>query len=210
MIRAERVSKTFSSQVALKDVSFKIEKEKVAVLGKNGAGKTTLLKIIAGILRPSHGRMYVFDSDPAKDPEVRRKIGAVFQNPMLYSELTVEENLKFFSKLYGCELNEEILEILDIKKKMNFKISELSAGWVKRISIAKAFMHDPKIVLIDELPALDFEGKSRVFDLLKKFDCLIYVTHETEELKFFNRFLVLRDGKLVYDGRSYDEAISFY
>lgn len=210
MIVAEKVSKLFSNSVALKDVNFTVERdEKVAVIGKNGAGKTTLLKIIAGILKPSSGKMMVFNSDPNRDPEVRRKIGVVLNNPMLYNELTVEENLKFFAKIYGCELNKEVLELLEIKKVMKKRVYELSTGWIKRVSIVRALIHDPEVVLIDELPALDFESRSKILDVLQGY-CLVYVTHELKDLTLFERFLVLRDGKLVYDGKDYEEAITFY
>ncbi|MET1124704.1 MAG: ABC transporter ATP-binding protein [Archaeoglobaceae archaeon] len=208
MIVAENVSRRFGRNFALRGVSFELGREKVALLGHNGAGKSTLAKIIAGILKPSSGRVRVLGEDPAKSGEVRRKIGIVTHNPMLYPELTTIENVKFFSKLYGCEVDEDLLKFLGLERRLNERVANLSAGWLRRVSIARALMHKPEVLIIDEVSGLDAGGKKRIFELIKDFEgFLIYVTHEVSEVRDFDRFLVLRDGRLVYDGNSYEDAV---
>lgn len=209
MIELDKVTKIYKNRIAVKNVSLEIGEEKLALIGPNGSGKSTLLKLISGILKPNSGKVVVFGGDPFKDPEVRRRIGIVTHNPMLYRELTVEENLNFFAKIYGCEIDASILDILDLNSKKSVKVSELSAGWIRRVAIARALMHSPEILMVDEgLSGLDFEAKMKIFEFLRKVsDCLIYVTHDFRELEVFERYVVLRDGRLVYDGEEIEKAI---
>ncbi|MEM0331788.1 MAG: ABC transporter ATP-binding protein [Archaeoglobaceae archaeon] len=210
MIELRKVTKIYKNRVAIKDINLEVGEEKIALIGPNGSGKSTLLKLISGILKPNSGKVVVLGNDPFKNSEVRRKIGIVTHNPMLYREFTVEENLKFFARIYGCELDKSILNLLDLNSKKSLKVSELSMGWIRRVAMARALIHKPEILMIDEgLSGLDFEARIKIFELIKReSDCLIYVTHDFKELEVFERYVVLRDGRLVYDGEEIEKAIN--
>lgn len=210
MIICENVSKKFGETFAIKNVSLSFEKS-LAVLGYNGAGKSTLAKMIAGILKPSHGKVSVFDEDPWKSVKIRRKIGIVTHNPMLYRELSVKENLHFFAKLYRIENWEWVVKKLKLEEKLKFKVLELSKGYLQRVAIAKAVMIKPRLLILDEpFSSLDLESREIVRSLIQEFDSsMILSTHSIEDAKFCEKFAVLNKGELVYFGDSYDEAIEF-
>ncbi len=209
MIVADKLTKTFASHYALRDISFTAGREKIALLGFNGAGKSTLAKLIAGILRPSSGEILVFGERPWRSREVRRRIGIVTHNPMLYRELTVRENLEFYSKLYGCDLA-EIVNLLGLADKLDVKVSHLSMGWIRRVALARALLNDPDVLVVDEgIAGLDVEARALVLEMLSGFDgCLIYSTHDVGEAEFCDRYIVLSGGKLVYDGESLEDAVA--
>lgn len=208
MIVCENVSKRFGEIFALKNVSLSFEKS-IAILGYNGAGKSTLAKILAGITKPTRGVVKVFGEDPFKNVEARKKIGIVTHNPMLYKELRVRENLDFFAKLHGIEKWGWVVDELKLKEKLNCKVFELSRGYVQRVAIAKALMIEPKLLILDEaFSSLDLEGREILWDRIRDFEGSIAIsTHNLEEARFCEKFVVLEKGELVYFGESYDEAI---
>lgn len=208
MIICEKVSKRFGEKFAVRDVSFRFDKS-LAVLGYNGAGKSTLAKLIAGILKPSSGRIEVFGKDPYKCVEVRRKIGIVTHNPMLYRELTVEENLRFFANLFRIEEWDWILDELNLRDKSNKKVLELSRGYLQRVAIARAMISNPHLLILDEaFSSLDLEGREILRKMIRNFEgSILLSTHDLEEAKFCGKFLVLHNGEVAYFGESYDEAV---
>ncbi|MEM4712377.1 MAG: ABC transporter ATP-binding protein [Archaeoglobaceae archaeon] len=207
MIVCENVSKRFGETFALKNVSLSFEKS-VAILGYNGAGKSTLAKILAGITKPTQGKVSVFGEDPFKNVDVRRKIGIVTHNPMLYRELSVEENLRFFAKLHGINNWEFVVDELKLKEKLNCKVFELSRGYLQRVAIAKALMLNPKLLILDEpFSSLDVEGREILWAKIHDFrGSLVFSTHSLDEARFCENFAVLEKGELVYFGRDYDEG----
>ncbi len=209
MIIAERLSKRYSSGYAVKDVSFEVGREKLAVFGFNGAGKSTLAKLIAGLVKPTSGRIRVLGGDPAKSPEVRRRIGIATHNPMLYRELTVAENLQFYAKLYGSADVRELAETFGFADRLDAKVSELSRGLVQRVAIARAMLAKPDVLIMDEATAgLDVESREAVIGILKRFEgCLVFTTHNLNEASFCDRFIVLKSGEMKYIGSSYREAL---
>lgn len=211
MIICERVSKRFGKKSALRNITLEFNRS-VAVLGYNGAGKSTLAKIIAGVLKPNSGKVTVFGREPSKCVETRRKIGIVTHNPMLYRELTVEENLRFFAKLYGIKNWNWVIDALGLEEKLSSMVSELSRGYLQRVSIARAFMIKPKLLILDEpFSALDVEGREITWNLLQNFDGIIFFsTHNFSEVRFCEKFAVLEKGELIYFGENYDEATSFF
>ncbi|MEM1593243.1 MAG: ABC transporter ATP-binding protein [Archaeoglobaceae archaeon] len=208
MIICENVSKRFGETFALKDVSLSFEKS-IAILGRNGAGKSTLAKILAGITKPTQGRVSVFGEDPFKNVDIRRKISIVTHNPMLYKELSVEENLRFFAKLYGIKDWEWVIHELKLEGKLNSKVFELSRGYLQRVAIAKALMLKPKLLILDEpFSSLDVEGKEILWAKIHEFKhSIVFSTHSLNEARFCENFAVLEKGELVYFGRDYDEAL---
>ncbi len=207
MIVCEKLSKRFGENFALREVSFSAE-GKIAVFGYNGAGKSTLAKILAGILKPTSGRVEVFGVEPSRDEEVRRVIGVVTHNPMLYRELTVKENLEFYSKIYNAK-DWEVVRKLKLEEKLNSRVSELSKGFIQRVAIARALIIKPKLLILDEaLSGLDAESREVVHRIMQEFKgSIVYSTHNFEDAEFCNDFLVLENGRLKYFGESYERAV---
>jgi len=210
IIKAKNLSKKFGTGYAVNKVDFELEKGKLAVLGYNGAGKSTLVKLIGGILRPTAGSLEVFGKNPAFSPEIRKRIGVASHNPMLYKELTVRENLEFYSKLYGCSKDIRVLaEMFEFEEYLDRRVSELSRGFLQRIAFAKALMNTPDLLLLDEVTSgLDVSVRDTILDMLKRYKgCVVFTTHMLEEAEFCNCFLVLKSGKMVYFGRDFNEAV---
>ncbi|MCQ4152768.1 MAG: ABC transporter ATP-binding protein [Archaeoglobi archaeon] len=207
MIVCQKLSKRFGENFALREISFSAD-GKIAVFGHNGAGKSTLVKILAGILKPSSGKVEIFGLEPRKSSNLRRRIGVVTHNPMLYRELTVRENLEFYSKIYQAG-NWGIVCSLGLREKLNFRISELSEGFVQRVAIARALMINPKLLILDEaLSGLDAESREVVLRIMQEFDgILVFSTHQFEDAEFCDSFIVLERGRLVYFGESYEKAV---
>lgn len=208
MIVCESVSKRFGDSFALRNVSMSFEKN-IAVLGHNGAGKSTLAKILAGITKPSQGKVSVFGKDPSKDVSTRKKIGIVTHNPLLYKELSVEENLRFFAKLYGIKDWDWVVEELKLRDKLNRRVFELSRGYLQRVAIAKAFMIRPRLLILDEpFSALDLEGREILWAMIKEHEgSMVFSSHNLHDAKFCEKFAILEKGEIVYFGKDYDEAI---
>ncbi len=210
MIELNKVCKRYYSGYALKDISLSVGVERLAVLGFNGAGKSTLAKIIAGIVRPSTGKVKVMGKDPVKDSEVRRRIGIATHNPMLYRDLTVEENLKFYSKIYGVKGEiKKLAKLLGFEDRLNSRVSELSRGLIQRVAIARAMIANPEVLIMDEATAgLDVEGREVVLGVLESFrGTLVFTTHNLAEAEFCDTFAVLENGRLKYFGDSYAKAV---
>lgn len=209
MIEAQGLTKKFGRRYALRDVSFNLC-GKIAVLGYNGAGKSTLAKIIAGIVTPTEGEVRVFGRNPAKSPEVRKKIGIVSHNPMLYKELTVRENLEFYSRVYGCDAEiSELARTFGFTKFLGRKVSELSRGYLQRVALAKALLNQPDLLILDEITAgLDAGVRDGIIEFIKDYSgSVIFTTHLLEEADFCEHFLVLRDGMVEYLGSEFEMAI---
>jgi ABC-type multidrug transport system ATPase subunit len=210
MIEADKLSRRFGRKHVLKDLTFKLDGGKVAVLGFNGAGKSTLAKIVAGILRPTEGKIRVFGEEPSNSSEVRKRIGVASHNPMLYRDLTVRENLEFFASVYSCKM-----DLKDLARKFGFldyldrKVSELSRGYVQRVSMAKAMLNEPDLLILDEITAgLDVEARNRVIEMAKGFKgSLLFTTHILEEAEFCDSYLVLKEGGLAYFGEDFERAV---
>lgn len=143
----------------------------VGVVGGNGSGKTTLLRIAAGLLHPSRGRIRVGGSDP-RDPGAKRLIGLVAHHSLLYGQLTVAENLEFYARLYGVEgydpRSDPVVESLGLSRFLGRRASELSFGWRRRADIARALLHSPRVLLLDEpFTGLDPEGVEALAGILE-------------------------------------------
>ncbi|WP_202318961.1 ABC transporter ATP-binding protein [Archaeoglobus neptunius] len=209
LIEAEKLSKKFGKRYAIRDISFGIEGGKVAIMGYNGAGKSTLVKLICGILRPTSGKISVLGRNPAASPEVRREIGVASHNPMLYRELTVKENLEFFSKLYGTEFESDLAEMLGFREYLNRRVFELSRGYLQRVSFARALINSPKLLVLDEVTSgLDQAVRENILEILEGYrGCVLFTTHVLDEAEFCDSFIVLKNGKIAYFGKNYEEAV---
>ncbi|MCS6816508.1 MAG: heme ABC exporter ATP-binding protein CcmA [Blastocatellia bacterium] len=197
------VCKTFGETAALWQVSFTLGPgEIVAVTGGNGAGKSTLLRVAAFLLKPTSGSVFVF-GQPRPTPEVKRRIGLLGHAPFLYEELSAEENLKFYAALYalGRGADDRIARVLREVGAEDFRhrpVRTLSHGMRKRVSLARAMLSDPDLLLFDEpFSGLDVASVERVRALMiewrQRGKALLVTTHQVELLEG------IADGELVLD-----------
>ena len=183
----ENISKLFGSFAALRQVSVDLEPGKCYVLiGENGAGKSTLLRILAGLLRPTSGKITVFgDHEPQ---EVRERIGYMSHSPMLYDEFTGQENLHYFASLYPgrkCLDPAEALRQVGLDPDLSRPLGQYSQGMRQRTSLARVLMPVPELLLLDEpFSNMDIESTRQMVELLAGFRqsnrSIVITTHQRE------------------------------
>jgi heme ABC exporter ATP-binding subunit CcmA len=153
-IELERLERRYGERVALDGVSVRVEEGRtLAVLGGNGAGKTTLLRVLAGLLRPHGGSARVLDASlPAERWKLPARVGYVGHEPLLYRELTGRENLRYHADLHGVPHAriDDVLTRVDLAGRADEPVRDLSKGLVQRLAIARAVLHDPALLLLDE------------------------------------------------------------
>jgi heme ABC exporter ATP-binding subunit CcmA len=185
--RLDKVSKLFGSFAALRQVSVDFEPGRCYVLiGENGAGKSTLLRILAGLLRPSFGIVTVFDNQ--EPHQARARIGYMSHAPMLYDELTAQENLRYFRSLYPgrpCLTPQEALVQVGLDPDLPRKLGQYSQGMRQRTSLARVLLAQPELLLLDEpFSNMDVESVSQMVELLARFRrhnrTIVLTTHQRE------------------------------
>jgi heme exporter protein A len=153
-IELDGLERRFGERVALAGVSVRLEAgQTLAVLGGNGAGKTTLLRVLAGLLRPHGGRARVLDADlPAERWKLPGRVGYLGHEPLLYRELTGRENLRYHARLHGVAGARvgELLAAVGMERRADDPVRELSRGMVQRLAVARAVLHEPALLLLDE------------------------------------------------------------
>ncbi len=182
-----QVSKLFGSFAALRQVSVDLEPGRCYVLiGENGAGKSTLLRILAGLLRPTHGTVKVFgDTDPH---QARARIGYMSHAPMLYDELTAAENLRYFASLYPgqkCLTPTEALQQVGLDPALPRTLGQYSQGMRQRTSLARVLLPIPELLLLDEpFSNMDVESVQQMVELLSGFRqgnrTIVITTHQRD------------------------------
>jgi heme exporter protein A len=154
MIQVKKLVKRFGPYQVLRELDFEVGPgEFVALLGPNGAGKTTLLRILATLSRPTSGLVRIASYQlPQAGTALRAYLGVVSHQPLLYGDLTAEENLRFFAKLYAVESDriQEVLGLVGLAKRKNDLVRTFSRGMQQRLTIGRAILHDPRILLLDE------------------------------------------------------------
>jgi len=217
MILFENVSKIYDSTPALEDINFGIEKgEFVSIVGQSGAGKSTLLRLVFAEEKPSKGNVFVKGENISKIknnklPVLRRHVGVIFQDFKLLENRTVFENVAFTMEVVGkssTEIKEDVPQVLDIvglsSKAKNYT-NELSGGEKQRVSIARALVHRPDIIIADEPTGnLDFINTWDVIQLLMKINqygtTIILATHDREIVNLINkRVLTIDKGRITRD-----------
>jgi heme ABC exporter ATP-binding subunit CcmA len=185
--RLDSVSKLFGSFAALRQVSVDFEPGRCYVLlGENGAGKSTLLRILAGLLRPSFGRVTVFGKH--EPHEARARIGYMSHAPMLYDELTAEENLRYFASLYpgrACLAPAAALRQVGLDPELDRILGQYSQGMRQRTSLARVLLSVPELLLLDEpFSNMDVESAHQMVELLAGFRqgnrTIVLTTHQRE------------------------------
>lgn len=206
------VSKVFGDLVALEGIRLRIEAgDSVLLYGPNGAGKTTLLRILATLSRPSEGRVLFGGRDPIRNPAlVKTAIGFVSHSTFLYGELTAVENLRFVGRLFGLgDLEKKVgraLELFGLRDRASVPVRELSRGLQQRVSLARAFLHEPELLLLDEpFTGLDAQAADSLHNLLRRWTeqgkTLVFSTHDFERgAALARRLVVLEGGRVRYDG----------
>jgi len=215
VIRLDQVSFQYTKGFALHQMSFRVQKGEVfALLGPNGAGKTTTIRLVNGLLNASSGNISVLGYDPYKDGVmVRRKTGVLSETPALYERLTALENLTFFGKLNDMsktDLNKRIQELLDyfdLSSHANQKVGTYSRGMRQRLEIARALLHHPELLFLDEPTSnLDPEIARQVQELIlkvkKEEGCSVVIcTHRLYEAEqVCDCAAIMHGGKLLVEG----------
>ena len=214
MIEINHISKTFGDVKAVQDLSFKVkEGEFFAFLGVNGAGKSTTINIMCGQLAKDSGKIFIDDIDIDQNVNsIKEKIGVVFQNSVLDSSLTVYDNLLYKAALYGIyddkfkERLKELSSLLDFENLLNKTIGKLSGGQRRRIDIARALLHKPKILILDE-PTTGLDPQTRqtlwnVISNLRKNEnmTVLLTTHYMEEAADADYIVIIDSGKISAEG----------
>lgn len=186
-VRVEQVSKLFGAFAALRQISVSFETGRCYVLlGENGAGKSTLLRIMAGLLRPTHGSIRVFGASEPQD--VRERIAYMSHAPMLYDELSGQENLRYFASLYPgrpCLSPEEALRQVGLDPALARPLGQYSQGMRQRASLARVLMPVPELLLLDEpFSNMDVESARQMVTMLAGFRrsdrTIVLTTHQRE------------------------------
>ncbi len=214
MIKVENLVKKYGETTALDGISFEIKEGKFfGLLGPNGAGKTTTISILSTILRPDSGTVRIAGFDLQKDPDqCKRNIGVVTQEIALYNKLSAFDNLMFWGGIYDVPKAElktrisEILSLFGLTERQHDKIEAYSGGMKRRINIASAMLHRPKVLFMDE-PTVGVDPQSRnlIFEVLEKLHkegiTIVYTTHYMEEAeRFCDQIGIIDKGKIIAEG----------
>ena len=210
-IKVQGLTKSFGTRQALRGIDLEIESGKsVVIFGPNGAGKTTLIRILATIMNPSSGTILVDGLDLKSNAgEIRRKIGIVTHQTLLYNNLTAYENLEFYGRMFDVpELKKRIQELVSLvgmTARLHDRVGTLSRGMQQRISIARALLHKPTLLLMDEPETgLDQEAIPLIWDPMPdatgRKRTIILTTHNMERgFELGEQMLILDKGKIVYE-----------
>ena len=210
---AKKINKYFGRLKVLSGINLKLKPgEFITIFGSNGAGKTTFLKIIVMLLKPNSGNIDLNGVNVNNNPEKFRKdIGFISHNTFLYNELTASENLKFFGKLYNVENCEErinyTLEKVGLQHRKDDIVRNFSRGMQQRLTIARAFLHNPLLLLLDEpYTGLDQKASTILNQILNSYHSegkiAIITTHNIAHgMEIADRIAVLNNGSLVYENR---------
>ncbi len=207
-IELRGLARFFGERTALVDVSVRVPAgATLAVLGRNGAGKSTLLRILASLLRPHEGDVLVFGEPlPRRAFAVRGKLGLLAHEPLLYRELTGRENLEYHASLHGVGRDrvQEVLESVSMDKRASEPVRLLSRGMVQRLAIARAVLHAPQLLLLDEPRANLDPAASELVEPLIGRECgatRVITSHDpSAALAEADLVLALRDGRTVFAG----------
>ncbi len=214
LIEVESLSKAYGLLPVLRAVSFGVARgETIMLLGQNGSGKSTLLRLLAGLSKPTAGLIRIGGWQlPQEAMQVRRQIGLVSHQPLLYGNLSARENLDFFGKLYGMAKDERgdriaaLFERVGLAKRADSLTRDFSRGMRQRLSIARALLHQPEILLLDEpFSSLDQAAAAALEDLLRSGQrdkrTLIMTTHQLSRApSLANRAMILSRGRIAFDG----------
>ncbi len=206
---AEGVTRKYGGRAVVNDVSLQLSAgDCLALFGPNGAGKTTLLRMLGGLLRPTRGRVTLHGRELPGEAETRRLLGVISHKSMLYDALTVRENVLFAAECQGLRnaaaATDAVLEKLLVRDRANTTVRLLSRGLQQRVSIARALVHGPSLVLLDEpYTGLDETGARALTDALRALKAngatVVLITHNLSEgLALATETAIMRNGQFVH------------
>jgi ABC-2 type transport system ATP-binding protein len=212
-IEVRHLSRRFGDFVAVHDVSFEVRPGEIfGFLGSNGAGKSTTIRMLCGLLRPTSGTALVGGIDVSRDPEgVKRRIGYMSQRFSLYEKLTVDQNITFFSGVYGIPQDrlaarrDFVLDMAGLRGRERTLTGALSAGWRQRLALGCAILHEPPIVFLDE-PTGGVDPLSRrrfwrlIDELARTGVSVLVTTHYLDEAEHCHRVAIIHAGRLAAFG----------
>ena len=214
-IEVNNLTKKFGSFTAVDQISFKVEKGEIfGFLGANGAGKTTTIRMLCGILAPTSGDALVSGYSIMKEAnKVKTRIGYMSQRFSLYNDLTVEENINFFSGVYNLpeeklkERKKWVLSIANLEGKEKLLTGSLPGGIKQRLALGTAVIHQPEIVFLDEpTSGVDPISRRNFWELINYLSdegvTVLVTTHYLEEAEFCNNIIMMDQGKIIAEGNS--------
>lgn len=210
MLIVKNLKKEYKDLLALKGISFEIKEGEIfGVLGPNGAGKSTMIKILTCFHKPTAGTVTIDKISITKPDKIKPLIGWVPQDETFYPQLTVRENLEYFASLYNItkkeykKRSEDLLKMLQLENKINSIAKSLSGGMKRRLSIAIALIHNPKILYLDEPTAgVDPVSRRALWEIIQKIKqhniTILFCTHYLDEAELLcDRIAILRSGEII-------------
>ena len=219
-IEVRGLTKSFGERYALRDIDLWVSRgEHLVIFGPNGAGKTTLVKILSTLVKPSSGSVWLDSIDIRDKPaQIRHKIGLVSHQTFLYANLTIYENLKFYGKMYDIsDLEQQIHEVItwvQLEPRLHDRVGTLSHGLQQRASIARAVLHNPSILFLDEPEVgLDPHASTVIRDVLGSINTgsrtVVMTTHNLERgLELGDSVIILDRGKVVYQAARHEVDVA--
>jgi multidrug/hemolysin transport system ATP-binding protein len=218
VLKITNVSKCFGKIKAVNNISFKVKKgEMFAYLGVNGAGKSTTISMICGTLKKDSGSIFVCGEDINKNSNyIKNKVGVVFQNSVLDQTLSVYDNLKYRASLYDITGNEfkkrfeELSKMFELNEIRNQKVKTLSGGQRRRVDIARAIIHKPEFLILDEpTTGLDPNTRKKLWNIIsnlreKNGMTVFLTTHYMEEAADADYIIIIEKGKIITEGTPLD------
>ncbi|MGG8495198.1 ABC transporter ATP-binding protein [Tenacibaculum sp. TC6] len=209
VIEVENLSKQFGDFIAVNQISFQVKTGEIfGFLGANGAGKTTAMKMLIGISSPTSGKAKVAGFDVYKEAEsIKKNIGYMSQKFALYDDLTVKENIDFFSGIYGLSKQQietkrnELIEELELQNVANHLVASLPLGWKQKLAFSVSLLHEPKIVFLDEPtggvdPITRRQFWEMIYKAAHKGTTIFVTTHYMDEAEYCNRVSIMVNGKI--------------
>ena len=213
-IVAEKLTKYYGDLLAVDHISFRVQKGEIyGFLGPNGAGKTTTVRMLCGLTRISDGKAYIYGYDRSKElVTIKKLIGVVQDISNLYMELSCYDNLMFCAEMYGVPRHQrrervmELLRFFGLEDRKHAKFKELSKGLKRRLTIAAALVHKPKILFLDEPTiGLDVKAKRQIWNLIRKLNreglTIFLTTHNIyEAFRLCDRIAIINKGRIIAEG----------
>ena len=223
LLEVKKLSKTYKNgRKALDNLNFHVTKgEILGFLGPNGAGKSTTINILSTLLRSDEGEIIFFNDENLSLKDVKKQLGIVPQELAIYEDITAALNVKFFASLYGVkksEINENVenaLKKVGLEDRKDDKPSTFSGGMKRRLNIACAIAHNPKLIIFDEpTVGIDPQSRNHILDSIKKLRdegaTIIYTTHYMEEVQQICDRVIIMDGGAVLLNGSLDDILEYY
>jgi ABC-2 type transport system ATP-binding protein len=212
MIEVQGLTKKFKEIMVLNDVNFHVKEGEIfGYLGPNGAGKTTTMRILLGLLKPTTGKALVWGKNLGEDEELRKKVGVLLEDDGLYPRISASENLDYYAQLYGIPSRAQkvanLLQFIGLSDRKNDKVGKFSKGMGRKLALARAIIHDPEVLFLDEPSAgLDPEAQKMVRDLILQLSgeeriTIFMNSHDLDEVqRICTNIAILQRGEIkAYD-----------